>query len=519
MRCKLPFFILLLNIFGLTANAQFTDRYWCFGDSAGIDFINLNNPIAGESILRARGTCASICDSVGNLIFYGGSPNIDIWIPPNPPYTYNYGYLVNKQHHKISNGDSLVSALWYQEMLILPKPGNLQQFYVFTAGVTSSSNNQGLYYNVVDMSLNNGSGYVLQKNVQLLNFRISDALAAVKHGNGRDWWLLCKSWDPASAMNDFYLYLVSPAGISGPFHQNIGFPSNSGSFQRNEFTKDGQLLYSCAGDNLIERYSFDRCSGLLSNVAQLSPATTSGNYKTYWSLAISPDGSKMYTTSILQGAFPYKSYLVQYDLNAPNFLASADTLRTSIVPDELGCIQMGPDNKIYVSSMWNGGDCAFDYLYCDTTWNTVNSNLSVINAPDSLGAACDFQPFSFSLGGHRTYVGLPNNPNYELGPWVGGGCDSLTVGIAEEALITPKLFVYYNSDWQTAFINAQLLKGKKGLLQIFNVSGALLYQSEAPIYNGYFTSNVNMAPYASELFIAKLTTDKEMLTVKFIGRK
>jgi hypothetical protein len=516
MRCKLPFFILLLNIFGLTANAQFTDRYWCFGDSAGIDFINLNNPIAGESILRARGTCASICDSVGNLIFYGGSPNIDIWIPPNPPYTYNYGYLVNKQHHKISNGDSLVSALWYQEMLILPKPGNLQQFYVFTAGVTSSSNNQGLYYNVVDMSLNNGAGYVLQKNVQLLNFRISDALAAVKHGNGRDWWLLCKSWDPALAMNDFYLYLVNPAGITGPFHQNIGV-LNVGGFQRNEFTKDGQFLYSCTTDNLIERYSFDRCTGQLSNVYQLSPiSTTVGKF--YWSLALSPDGSKMYTTSIQQGPNHDISYLVQYDLNAPNFLASADTLYSlSYDENSLACIQPGPDGKLYVSSMWNKYDCAFDYLYCDTTWNTVNSNLSVINAPDSIGAACDFQPFSFSLGGHRTYVGLPNNPNYELGPWIGGGCDSLTVGIGEESLITSKMFVYFNNDWQTAFVNAQNLKGKKGQLQLFNISGALLYQTEAPIYNGYFTSNVNIAPYSSELFIVKLTTDKEMLTVKFVG--
>ena len=91
------------------------------------------------------------------------------------------------------------------------------------------------------------------------------------------------------------------------------------------------------------------------------------------------------------------------------------------------------------------------------------------------------------------------------------------VGIAEETVNTSKFFVYYNNDWQTAFVNAQNLKGKKGQLQLFNISGALLYQSEAPIYNGYFTSNVNMAAYSSELFIAKLTTDKEMLTVKFFG--
>jgi hypothetical protein len=48
-------------------------------------------------------------------------------------------------------------------------------------------------------------------------------------------------------------------------------------------------------------------------------------------------------------------------------------------------------------------------------------NLSVINSPDSLGAACNFQPFSFNLGGRRTYLGLPNIPDYKLGE-VEGSC-------------------------------------------------------------------------------------------------
>jgi len=62
------FLILLLNIASITSNAQFTDRYWTFGDSAGINFKNLANPVPGASILRARGTCASICDSLGDLL-------------------------------------------------------------------------------------------------------------------------------------------------------------------------------------------------------------------------------------------------------------------------------------------------------------------------------------------------------------------------------------------------------------------------------------------------------------------
>jgi hypothetical protein len=54
-------------------------------------------------------------------------------------------------------------------------------------------------------------------------------------------------------------------------------------------------------------------------------------------------------------------------------------------------------------------------------------NLGVVNNPDSTGSACDFQPFSFYLGGKRTYVGLPNNPNYSLGPLVDSFCDTVLV--------------------------------------------------------------------------------------------
>ncbi len=129
-------------------HGQFTDRYWCFGDSAGIDFSSLNIPVPGHSILRARGTCVSICDSTGNLLFYAGSPDVDLWLNSG---INDFGYVINKNHQKMQNGDSLKSNLWYQEMIIVPDPGNINRFYLFTVGVTGLS---GFYYSVVDLSLN-----------------------------------------------------------------------------------------------------------------------------------------------------------------------------------------------------------------------------------------------------------------------------------------------------------------------------------------------------------------------------
>jgi hypothetical protein len=92
----MPRLLLLFILFTTSLFAQFTDRYWAFGDSAAIDFKNLTNPQPANSILRVRGTCASICDSVGDLLFYCGSPNWARWLAINNIFTD--GTVVNKNH-------------------------------------------------------------------------------------------------------------------------------------------------------------------------------------------------------------------------------------------------------------------------------------------------------------------------------------------------------------------------------------------------------------------------------------
>ncbi len=513
MKIKLIILYCLLSLSFFTGQAQFTDRYWAFGDSAAIDFKNLNSPVASSSILRVRGTCVSICDSIGDLLFYGGSPNIDIWQAPGPPFIYDMGYLVNKNHQKMNNGDSLKSLLWYQEMIIIPDPGNINRFYVFTAGVTTPT--VGFFYNVVDLSLNGGLGKVIQKNVQLKSFKVDDGLAAVKHGNGRDWWIVMKQWENTVAHNTFYFYLVTPSGLSGPFIQSIGTPVIAG-FQRFKFSKDGTKLYTTTPDNLIEQYDFDRCTGLLSNAQQLSPVSSTTS-KFYWSFAVSPDGSKMYTSCPYQTSNQDTSYLVQYDLNASNFLSSADTLFALPDPYIMGLLQLGPDDKIYLSSFSDTPDCEFDYLYCDTTRNYVTDNISVINSPDSLGTACNFLPFSFNLGGHRAYPGLPNNPNYELDALLGSACDTLNVGLNELVQSNKnELVVYYDTPWQTAFINAKGLKGKNYKLQLFNLNGQVILEESGKLDSEYYTKNAILSSFADGMYIVRLSTEKEVLVAKFV---
>jgi hypothetical protein len=518
---KNKFCILILLIIAMfTSNAQFTDRYWTFGDSAGINFKNLTNPVPGESILRVRGTCVSICDSLGDLLFYGGSPNQDIWRPSGPPYTYNMGFIINKNNQKIVNGDSLKCTYWYHDMTIVPKPANLNQFYIFTAGETNSPPlPSGLYYNLLDLSLNNGDGYVIQKNVQLQSFTVADCMTAIKHGNGRDWWVIVRDWSSTIPTNSFYIYLVSPSGISLYNQQNIGLSFAGGGLQRLEFNPNGNKLYCCTNAGSIECFDFNRCTGSLSNDTILASYATTWR-RNYWSMAVSPDDSKLYVSTFLAGTSSDTSYLVQYDLNAPNFLLSSDTLLRLPADDneQLGLLQPGPDGKIYLSAIGNSLDCGFDYLYCDTTWSQIATHVSVINYPDSLGAACDFQPFSFNLGGHRAYFGLPNNPNYELGRWVGSPCDTLTVGITEAVGYKNNITVYYDVNWQTAFVNAKGLRGKKFAFELYNINGQLIQQQQGFLDSEYYTNNLSLVGVADGLYVVRLKTDKEVLTGKFVKR-
>ncbi|MBK9639177.1 MAG: hypothetical protein IPO63_15795 [Bacteroidetes bacterium] len=100
--------LFIFILFTTSLSAQFTDRYWAFGDSAGIDFKNLSNPQPATSILRVRGTCASICDSLGDLLFYCGSPNWSQWLAPNNIFTD--GTVISNNHVVMESGDSLVGG-------------------------------------------------------------------------------------------------------------------------------------------------------------------------------------------------------------------------------------------------------------------------------------------------------------------------------------------------------------------------------------------------------------------------
>jgi len=242
--------IILIVLLSELVYAQNQNSIWCFGDSAGIDFNIPSNPVPIATGLRTRGSCVSIADVSGNLLFYANTRAA----------SGTYSTLVyDSQNSLMSNGDAIAGEGWYNELIIVPNPINDSTYYLFSLGVTSF---YGIYYSIIDMKLNNGLGDVTVKNVQLQSFPMVDCLNAVKHGNGRDWWVIFRRDPQFNPSNEFLTYLITPSGISNYTQQNVGgtIYSNNADIA---FSPSGNKVAVTSYNGLIEILNFDRCTGQL----------------------------------------------------------------------------------------------------------------------------------------------------------------------------------------------------------------------------------------------------------------
>ena len=483
-------FISCINI--ITTYSQKQNNIWCFGDSAGIDFNNLLNPVTFSSVLDTRGSCVSIADTNGQLLFYA---NTRAGLPGKTTLIWN------KNNQLMQNGDSIFGEGWYNELLILPFPGNINTYYMFSLGVSSS---RGLYYSVIDMTLNGGLGKIVQKNVQLQTYQAWDAMAAIKHANGRDWWLITKDYDNSLGNKTFHVNLITPYGIQDSI-QSIG-GIEYGGLGNMSFSKDGNKFLFTSYNGLIEVMDFDRCTGILSNNIVID---NNGGTPRYWGSAFSSNGNVLYVSRS-----DTTSYLYQYDLTASNISASRLTLATISQPLVAGgALRLAPDDKIYWTCAWTN-QIVFNYPYQDTMYHIENMNLSVINDPDVVGTGCNFSLYSFNLGGKRTYWGLPNNPDYELGALWGSVCDSLTNGVHEINNEEDNFNVFPNPAKNILYIsqsNNELIKS----INIFNSIGQK-QKVEYLLYKNREYEAVNTSSLQHGIYFLEIQTDKQKIVKRFI---
>lgn len=388
---------------------------WIFGDSTGIKFIN-NIPSVISSSINSLDLSSSISDKQGDLLFYNGP------IDASGMTGFYNSNVWDKNHQIMPNGDSLkTNSGISQGSIIIPFPSDTINYYIFNIGFVPAVGLK-LYCSIVDMSLNGGSGDITQKNILLCDTNLVSLMCAVRHGNGRDWWLINHQYHTSR----FIKYLIAPSGIAGPFYQSIGLTNNS----------TGQMIFSNAGDKLvftdafgkIELFDFDRCTGDISNVIHLGTPPYVNDNK-FFGCSFSSNDFLLYTSTFNDFG---NDTVFQFDLTSANIKASQTVL---FVNDSsgynFGLHLLGPDGKIYIANSDGYGN-AFDSL---------NMYLTVINSPNNLGAACNIAPFSFYLNGRKCYYGLPNIPNYNLAAFIGSPCDTLTTVMDE--LKAEEYFIEY----------------------------------------------------------------------------
>ena len=371
---------------------------WRFGDDAGIDFTNLDSPAVingnffGDYTEFAPGGVSAISDKDGNLLMYCNG--FKIWNKGS--FTMNNGDGL-----KGNNGSSMTS-------LIVPAPDNSNQYYVFTVDMYFPGFfEEGIRYNIVDFTDNN-NGVVTTKNKILLNEN-TQKIAAVKHSNGKDYWIVTHGFG-SNKGDKFYVYLLSDTLNTTPVISKVGrmedyidndYPTFNNEAGYLVASSDGSMLVQVVNyDGYVELFDFDNATGKISNASNSNPGTIKGPY----GIAFSADGSKLYvTTSPLDNS---TNYIYQFDLTQTNPLDNPFTVASMDVTASeqvlFGALQLAPNGKIYVSKFIKGLPDSNKY-----------PGLGVINNPDRPGAECNYstQQQEFDLGNGNSYSGLPAFPN------------------------------------------------------------------------------------------------------------
>ncbi len=357
------FFTLLIKLCGYS---QGYPVIWYFGNKAGIDF-NLSPPVSiNNSVMNTQEGCCTVTDTSGNLMFYTNGEKI--W---------------NSQHEIMENGDDLKGYFSStQSVAVVKKPLHANILYVFTVDGIENSLNNGLRYSVVDMSLDNGLGAVTnQKNI-LLYAKSTEKIFAVKASNGIDYWIITHEWNSDA----FYTYRVTPDGINTtPVVTHAG-PICTGSLrnaigQLKVSSNKKKLAMAIESDNIFVLYDFNDSTGIISN-PQIINFTNGRPY----GIEFSPNSSILYVNSWDPGGSLY-----QYNLDdlKNGTLITPIKIYTANYYEQLGGMQIGPDNKIYLGMRHK-------------------NYLGIINDPDAVGTNCNFIKKGINLNENESRFGLPS---------------------------------------------------------------------------------------------------------------
>jgi hypothetical protein len=488
--------ILLILCFLITGQvySQREGHIWHFANYAGLDFnsgvaVPVQSKIYGVPPARNyRRSNSTLSSKDGTLLFYENN------VHPFQDSLFDEGigiFDANDSIVKSSSADPL--NMYYLGPIhgthFLPFRGSHKIAYVFVDVWNGST----LKYIWLSDSLRNGNGGLVNDSLHVLSqdsitpsSSAGSVIACVRHANGRDWWVVGHE----NNSDTFIIAIFTPDSCYIKSKQQIGTyqglfltgPTGVSSINSLRFNSKGDQLIRGNGEGLIELYSFDRCTGVLSNVRTIrphNPLSQHPNVAFMYDIAFSPSGRFVYAP-LIGSVNPQTSWssLLQYDLLESD---------TSLIMKEIARMQspqgasvgsfynisLGLDNKLYVLT-YGGYDVCRDSSY-----------LAVIQDPDQKAPACNFQFNGLYMNGMNVpFPGLPHHPDYTIGPIDGSPCDTLgldeyppIVYSRQEINPEPLYVVYPNPAKGYLIISGQSLENIQRI-QIYSVQGKLMLSAE-----------------------------------------
>lgn len=372
---------------GQTAD-QKRNMHWYFGNFAGLDFTSGTAVADTNGQISTLESTAVISDTNGILQCYFGFG-----------YQTNYDWCVYNREHKtmpngcgIGNGNSTPNDC----AVFIPKPGDDSTYYLFTVDGWEGQFMRGLRWHEIDMRQDSGLGDIISKD-NVLFAPVCEQLAATRHANGCDYWVLAHERSNAN----FLAYKITANGIDTvPVISTIGtdyfLPQSlhwQGGGYSIKFSPNGLIMASRIAWNWVitgipedlELFQFDNNTGVLSNCINLP--TNVG----VTGIGFSSDSKKLYFEDADSIARMFQWDLTAFD--SVNIINSKTEIHSSIfgISQDFG---LGLDNKIYIS--------------CEYLQGVANPPfLSTIENPNAAAANVIVLEGSVSTGGRGVSQGLP----------------------------------------------------------------------------------------------------------------
>ena len=384
--------ILFATITSLFAQSPYSIApKWFFGMKAGMDFTGGAPVVMNGNPFGLPGSgqeeSSTMCDPSGNVIFYTDS------------YTLYDGN--NNVVQKINGGTSSTNS-----SVCFPDPASpTTDYYLVTAnqdpgggGLYSSTAgvpDLGIYYYKIHKTGPGTISVTSGPNLLALNAEVTEQLCAGTDSNGGYW----VATHQLTGGNQIWSWNFTAGGVGAKQVSSVaGTETTTGYNGSMKISRCQDKIATISKTGNVYVYKWDQKTGMVTSLLAFTTVPTFG-----YGCEFSPNGNLLYYSDLTG----HSLYQLDLTTNVVTTLAT-NSSNTGGGVNEMGTLQLGPDNKIYVTNV---------------AYFVQPNYIGVISSPDVSGAGCLYSGTGFIL----------NNSV--------GNYPSIYRGIANEAWINPTLAI------------------------------------------------------------------------------